>query len=843
MLRLILDSFPGLAAYVNRDFRYEFTNRTYEDWFGAGTDFTGKTVEEVAGEAIWQAVRPLLERAFSGEKVAFETRHEYRADLVRDVETSYIPDIDEHGSVQGVVVLIMDVTARKAAEQATRQSEERYRALVEASAQYVWITDARGTTSAGPVDWWNDLTGQPADKQGDWFWLQAIHPDDRQRVERAWCESVSNKAPFAAECRLRTRGGQYRNFSARGVPIWNSNGGLREFVGTLTDITGRKQEEEARAALERQLMLLIEASGTLFGSPDAPQIFNNILALAERFVPADAFAIWRKAQDGSKWQIVAMTGLSQEYSRHALTSESEAPAEPIVLEDTRNPIWADEDRSAVYASEGIRSLIVIPLKVHGGMNATLAFYYRQPHHFDELEIRSASALGKIAGAALAAADLYAREAELRRRAQEQEARALFLADAGETLSSSLDYEATLKRVAEMAVPFFANLTAIDLLKPSGEVRRVVVHGQTQESVDLAYEFRKHFPVQDDDLERIALRTGQPIMIENISDESLVARSRGPQYLEILRKLAPKSLICVPLVAGNRSFGIISFLRLGTVQCFTPADLALAEELAHRAATAVENARLFTASQQSQAALKKANEELRKANEDLNQFAYSASHDLQEPLRILSVYSQLLERDYSQQLNGTAREYLGFLVEGSRRMQMLLRDLLAYIQATGASRENVTTVDTNAVVKRVVENLKKRISESQAEIVSEALPELRMEEVHLVQLLQNLIGNAIKYRGDAPPRIEISAERAGDDWLFRVKDNGIGIPPRYHSQVFGIFKRLHTREQYPGTGIGLAICQKIVERYGGRIWVESAEGSGSTFLFKLPACRDHDSMRP
>lgn len=833
-LRLILDSFPGLAAYVDRDCRYRFTNRAFAEWFGLPvSEFTGKTIEEAAGKGIWESIKPLIARAFTGEKVTYETRHAYRKDFIRDVRASYIPDIGDDGRVRGLAVLILDITEQKASDKATHWSEERYRALVEASAQFVWITEPSGLTSQGPVEWWNELTGQSDAKQRDWYWLDAVHPDDRERVATEWRESVSEQTPFNSEYRLRTKQ-EYRHFSARGVPVWNPDGTLREFVGTLKDITDRKIAEQSQKEIEQQLTLLIEASGTLLASPESSQVLKGILDLAKRFISADAFAVWRKAEDQKTWHIVAMSGLSEDYCKSEAVQTGELGAEPIVIEDTQSPCVISKYRKDAYEAEKIRSLITVPLKLHGQIAATLVFYYRRPHHFPELEIRVASALGNLAGAALGTADLYAREADLRRKAEQQERKARFLAEAGQLLSSSLDYESTLKRVAELAVPAFADLTAIDLMHPSGEVRRVVVHAETEDKIALAYEFREEFPVREDDLERIALRTGKSLLIEDIKEEAVVERSKGPRYLEILRKLGPKSLICAPLVANNKSFGIISFLNLQSDRRYTAEDLAFAEELAHRAATAVENARLFTASQESQDALRKANEDLRSANEDLNQFAYSASHDLQEPLRILSVYSQLLERDYRNRLDGKAREYLSFLVDGSKRMQMLLRDLLDYIQAAGATPGTTTSVDAGAVVEKVKENLKKRIAESHAEIHYEGLPELRMEEVHLLQLLQNLIGNAIKYRSENPPRIDLSAEKLDGEWLIRVKDNGIGIPARYQTQVFGIFKRLHTREQYPGTGIGLAICQKIVERYGGKIWVESGGRGGSTFCFRLPA---------
>ena len=231
-------------------------------------------------------------------------------------------------------------------------------------------------------------------------------------------------------------------------------------------------------------------------------------------------------------------------------------------------------------------------------------------------------------------------------------------------------------------------------------------------------------------------------------------------------------------------------------------------------------------------LRQSNIELRRANSDLEQFAYSASHDLKEPLRQIAVYSQLLEKKFASKLDGKASQYLRYCIEGAHRMEMLISDLLAYSQATKTSDAS-ESVSMNEVVETAKKNLATSIEETAAEIRTTDLPVVRANSVPLVHLLQNLISNALKYRSEKKPRLKISAAEEGDYWRFSVQDNGIGIPKEFQSQIFGIFKRLHNRSEYPGTGIGLAICQKVVEQYGGRIWVESEPGRGSTFFFTLP----------
>ncbi len=232
-------------------------------------------------------------------------------------------------------------------------------------------------------------------------------------------------------------------------------------------------------------------------------------------------------------------------------------------------------------------------------------------------------------------------------------------------------------------------------------------------------------------------------------------------------------------------------------------------------------------------LRQSNNELRRANADLEQFAYSASHDLKEPLRQVAVYSQLLEKKFASRLDGKASQYLAYCIEGAHRMEMLISDLLAYSQATKTSDASSEPVNMNEVVETAKKNLATTIEESAAEIFTADLPVVQANSVPLVHLFQNLISNALKYRSADTPRLKISAAEEGSYWRFAVEDNGIGIPKEFQSQIFGIFKRLHNRSEYPGTGIGLAICQKVVEQYGGRIWVESEPGSGSTFFFTVP----------
>ncbi|MGH9624730.1 MAG: ATP-binding protein, partial [Bryobacteraceae bacterium] len=551
-------------------------------------------------------------------------------------------------------------------------------------------------------------------------------------------------------------------------------------------------------------------------------------------IQADAYSVWRKSAKKNVWEMMAMEGLSERYPRTVgenCGEEEAMPTEPVASEDLEHIPFAG--RRNDYRAEGICSLLTVPLRIHGALVGLIVFYWRSPRRFSELEVRVSGALGNLAAAALGGAELYEHQKKMRRKAEEQEHKASYLAEAGRILLASLDYEKTLAAVVNLAVPSFADWACADILDSAGEVKRMASKHLDPEKIRLNEELRRRFPQLETDIPRIALRTGRPVLIEQISDELIALYGRCPEHMEMFRKLGIESVILAPLVANERCFGMLMFITAESGRHYTESDFALALELARRAATAVENARLYSESQKARQDLVRANSNLRRANEDLHQFAYSVSHDLREPLRMLSIYSQMLERNCGSRLDDDSKEFLGYITEGAGRMDALLADLLAYLRVADALPAESVLIDAAAILDKSKANLSGMINDSSAEIRAELLPRVRVEEIHMLQLFQNLIGNAIKYRGERPPMIRISCKREGAWRQICVQDNGIGIAPEYREQVFGIFKRLHNRAEYPGTGIGLAICQKIVDRYGGRIWVESEPGEGSTFCFTLP----------
>ena len=305
--------------------------------------------------------------------------------------------------------------------------------------------------------------------------------------------------------------------------------------------------------------------------------------------------------------------------------------------------------------------------------------------------------------------------------------------------------------------------------------------------------------------------------------------RGVEALEILQGEA----LDIPVIMVTGALGdvtAVECIKQGAMDYVLKDGLARLPEAIRRALREKHERSLRHQAEQD---LARKVDELARSNADLEQFAYVASHDLQEPLRMVVAYTQLLSERYKGKLDENADKFLGYASEGALRMQVLIHDLLAFSRV---GREDAVSgsVDCNSVMEEVLQSLASTVQESSAVVTHGALPDVWADRTQVAQVLQNLIQNAIKFRSKEALVVSVQAEKADQNWLFSVRDNGIGIAPEYAENIFVVFQRLHTRDEYPGNGMGLAICKKIVERYGGKIWVESQAGSGSTFKFTLPA---------
>ena len=332
-------------------------------------------------------------------------------------------------------------------------------------------------------------------------------------------------------------------------------------------------------------------------------------------------------------------------------------------------------------------------------------------------------------------------------------------------------------------------------------------------------------VQDEAGFSEALRTHSPEIV--LADYNL-PNWTGMEALTVLRRQS----LDIPIILVSGALGdvtAVECIKQGATDYVLKDGLARLPEVVRRALQEKYERGLR---HQAEEKLAKKVDELARSNADLEQFAYVASHDLQEPLRMVAAYTQLLSERYKGKLDESADKFIGYASEGALRMQVLIQDLLAFSRV-GRIDADYASVDCNAVMEEVRKSLASAIQESDAVLAHANLPAIWGNRTQMAQVFQNLIGNAIKFRGTKPPEIFVHAEKAGQQWLFSVTDNGIGIAPEFAENIFVVFQRLHLRTEYSGNGIGLAICKKIVERLGGKIWVESQPASGSTFKFTVP----------
>jgi signal transduction histidine kinase len=315
-----------------------------------------------------------------------------------------------------------------------------------------------------------------------------------------------------------------------------------------------------------------------------------------------------------------------------------------------------------------------------------------------------------------------------------------------------------------------------------------------------------------------LTLDKPIISGDISSDPRIKRKRQVQF-------GFRSCAFLPLSVKGEGRGIIH-LASRSVGYFTEDKKEYLMAIARLMGIVVENGELLRSS------LRYA-EELKQSNKELEQFAYVASHDLQEPLRMITGYTKLLAKRYKGKLDQDADDFIRYAVDGAQRMHVLIQDLLT-LSRVGTRGKEFAPTDCEVVLSNTLVNLQAAIGDTGATVSHDPMPKVMADAGQLAQVFQNLIGNAIKYQNTNPPLIHVSCQQRSKEWLFSVKDNGIGLDPKYAERIFVIFQRLHTRHEYPGTGIGLALCKKIVERHGGRIWVESEQGRGSIFYFTIPS---------
>ena len=738
----LLEALPVPVFIKARDGRYLGVNKAWEEFFGIPRrEFVGKRVADLYPQvpAVGEkhaAMDKLLWQNPGGQ--SYEIPLVTRGGVTRDTIYYKATFNDAGGEVAGLVGAIVDITGRKKAEAAVRESEERWRSIVDSANDGILVYDrslnitfvnraaekilglaraeivgVAGFTSllpcihedGRPLDPESERptrvtarTGKPLTnyvvgvkrRDGTVGWVSVNTAFLRRREESDWYGIVSTLSDVTAEkdaaLRLRESEGRYRRtfeLAASGIAHIGMDRRFIRVNRRLCEILGYEEAE------------LLRLTGRDISHPEDLDVINSqrpalyareidAVRVEKRYVRKDRSVVW-----------VAF----------AMTVERDAQGRPTHEIAVYNDITAQREAEArVRESEEL---------------------YRQTF--------------RLAASGIAHVGLDGRFLQVNRR-----------------LCDILGYsEAELvgRSVKEVSHPDDKDLT---------DRERARVHDGELDAV----RFEKRYLRKD----------GAPVWAE-----LAVALARDPH--------------------GHPQY-----------------EIAMFDDITER--------------KNAEAALKEAHEELKRSNSELEQFAYVASHDLQEPLRMVSSYTQLVMKRYGERLDGDAREFMNYVVDGAARMKQLIEDLLAYSRV-GTKGKEFKATPVESAFRRAVTNLRAAIEESGAEVTHDPLPTVSADEVQLAQLFQNLMGNALKFKGPEKTKIRVEAIENPTEWEFHVRDNGIGIEKQYFERIFMLFQRLHTKGDYPGTGIGLAICKKVVERHGGRIWVESEPGKGSSFNFTLP----------
>ena len=448
--------------------------------------------------------------------------------------------------------------------------------------------------------------------------------------------------------------------------------------------------------------------------------------------------------------------------------------------------------------------------------------------------------------------------EQRRRAQSQ----AFLSKATKELSSSLEYKKTLASITKLCVPEVADWCTVDLIDPNGTtIEQVAVAHVDPNKVAMAKQFRARNPVKTSDPSGVAevIRTGKVEFYPQIDSALLESTIDDPVTLKLLKSLQLRSIIIAPIIVKGKSAGAITFIASESGNSYDESDCRIAEELADRVSLAVSNSMLYREAQDELGRrtllekelinernsleervarrteqLNELNVSLERSNQELQDFAYVASHDLQEPLRKIQAFGDILQSEFGGTL-GDGSEYLKRMNAAATRMSRLIEDLLVFSRVT-TRPPMPRKVDLNATAEDVLSDLENRITRTSGTVDIGPLPVVLADPTHMHQLFQNLIGNGLKFhRENVPPVVTVRSRSLPDlpgVAEITVEDNGIGFDKKYADRIFGVFQRLHGRGTYEGTGIGLAVCRKIVERYGGTITAEGKPGKGSKFIVRL-----------
>ena len=820
-----------------------------------GASMLGYRPEDVLGRPVTDFLFPdlghdaesILSEMRAGKEMTIEFQTRRRDGSLAWMSASIRP-LSDGGRYGGAVAIFSDITERNKADEALRESEERFRIMADGSPNPIWVTDTEGERIFTNRRY-QEFFGVPPEPTKDGKWKLLLHLDDESTYVDSFMSALYERRSFSAEARVRRADGAWRWIESHAEPRYTRNGEFLGYVGMSSDITEKKLAETALAENREMYRQLVESMTDGVVIHDGGHIiFMNmagarILGYAR---PEDTYSLRPIDVVHPDYREVA----SKRIWGHKGT------VQPLIEEK-----FLRKDGSIVDVD-----VTTMPYKFADSMGVQVVFRDITERKKMEGELLSSRQMLQLILDNVPDR-VFWKDLDLNYLGCNQNA----ARDAGLTNSSEIvgkndydlawkdsaaSYRADDRQVMESGRPKinfeemqiqtdgrirWLKTSKVPLRDPDGRVfgllgtyediterkqaeealsKNLAVLAKSQEIAHLgswSLDFETgSFKASDEDYRIYGLEPGSETILDQIW--SLIHPDDLERYRDYVNSVRTEGRL------GGIDYRIV--LPDGSLRYLH----AITDNVIRSPDGRVKVASGTTQDITEQ---KELEEYLKRSNEELQQFAFIASHDLREPLRMITAYLDLLCKKFDNELSPQAKEYMTIAIDGSVRMRELIDDLLEYSRL-GSRPIEPTKVDMNEVARKVLEILNVSVKEADAQIVVETLPTIMADKQQIGLVLQNLLSNAIKFRGSEPLRIDISANRQVRDWVFSVKDNGIGIDPKYTDKLFKMFSRLHTKEEYPGTGIGLAIVKKIVERHHGRIWFESEPGKGTTFFFTIPS---------